>query len=331
MKRGGIISREKAEQYGLHKVFFWVFVIILLTLSYLILRPYFIALISAFIFAYLVRPLHKFFERKKFPKALSAALSIFVVLLILIVPFVLLVGSVVDQTSTYVNSGSFGVLIDKVSSITGFELNRSVILESGSFVSNLLSSFVSGVPHLLVSLLVMLFGMFYILYSWDELSVKLKTYIPFKNRDEIVEDVSRITNVLIYGTLLIAFIEFVIAAVGFYFLGIKFYLILASLVFFFAFIPALGPTIVWVPLAIYYFATGQYGIMIGILFMGAVLSLLIDTIVKSRLLGGRAKINPFIMLVGILGGISVFGVFGFIIGPLILAYTVEILSEAAKS
>ena len=59
----------------------------------------------------------------------------------------------------------------------------------------------------------------------------------------------------------------------------------------------------------------------------AILSYFFDAILRFNIIGKKTKINPLIMLIGILGGIYVFGVFGFVIGPLILVYTLKIVQE----
>ena len=103
-----------------------------------------------------------------------------------------------------------------------------------------------------------------------------------------------------------------------------------GIIFFLAFIPGLGPTIVWAPMAIYYLIVKDYSTMIGVIITGLVLSSFIDTIFRSKILGKRTNLNPFIMLIGILGGIAVFGIFGFIVGPIILIYTIKLLEEALQ-
>jgi len=328
MKKG-VIGGEDFRKY-----FFWVFVVILFVMSYFIVKPYFIALVSAFILAYLVRPVSKRLERFV-GKSFSAIISIVLVVLVIILPLVLIVGGAVQQGSHYLSQESIEGFLEGVSSyplISDLNLDFVEISEKGvSFFISLLSSAVSYMPSLIISVFITLFAMFYILANWDILSKNLRNYIPFRDRKNTADEISRVTNVLVYGTLLMAFIEFGVAFIGFYFLGVEFYLLLSLLIFFFAFIPALGPALVWVPMTIYYFVVGDYFMGVSILVLGLILSVAIDAVLKSKILGGKAKVNPLIILVGILGGIPVFGIFGFIIGPLILIYTIEILEEVIKN
>jgi len=333
MKVKTMVSKSTAREYEFNKYFFWAAVVVLLFLSYKILRPYLIALVSAFILAYLVRPIYVRLERKT-GKGAAALLSILFVLIIILLPIGLIVAGVTQQAYKFLSSeGGLGDVLSGVSfspPLEGVDLSFNILNEISSFFLSYVTDFVLSVPSFLVSLFILLFGMYYILVDWDNLSNKIQGIIPFKDKKRIANDIARVTNVLVYGTLFMAFIEFIIAVVGFYILGIKFYLLLAVVLFFFAFIPSIGPAIVWIPLLLYYLFTGDYSMAGGVLVIGLILSLVIDTILRAKILGKRSKINPLVMILGILGGISVFGIFGFIIGPLVLAYTLEILEEVGK-
>ena len=185
-------------------------------------------------------------------------------------------------------------------------------------------------PSLLLALVITLFGTYYILTNWEPLFVKIQTYLPFKDKTTLFKDISKTTNTLIYGSFVIALIEFVIATIAFYFLEIKSYLVLSFLIGLLAFIPGLGPTIVWAPLALFYLATSDYSRAISVIIVGIVLSLGIDAILRSKLMSRNSNSNPLVILIGILGGIPLFGVAGIIIGPLVLIYTLRLLQEAIK-
>ena len=119
----------------------------------------------------------------------------------------------------------------------------------------------------------------------------------------------------------------IVAIAGFYFGGVEYYFIFSGLMFLLAFVPALGPALIWVPLGAYYALSGDWATFTGVLITGLVSSIYIDTILRAEILGKKSKINSFIMLIGIMGGIPVFGIFGFIVGPLILAYALRITKE----
>lgn len=324
---------KKEENKKINSYFFIGIIFLLIFLSYKIIQPFLITIISSFILAYLSKPLYNKLS-KKINSKLSAIICIFLILLIFILPLTIIFGAVTTQTINYFTEDNINAWTEKISSIKGIDslsLNINETLnQSYKILYYLLTSAAKYLPTMLITLLVLVFGIYYILTGWDTLSDELQKYLPFKNKKKTLNEISTITKHIIYGTILIAILQFIVSAIGFYLSGIEFYLILPTLIFFLAFIPGLGPALIWIPLAIYYAIIQNWTIFTGVLITGIILSVVLDTIVRSTLLGNKTKTNPFIMLLGILGGISLFGVFGFIVGPLILIYTIELTKEITK-
>ncbi len=323
----------KGDEKTLKKVLLLALIFLLVLLSFKILQPYLIVILSSFILAYLVKPLYKRIS-PKFGNSFSAIICIFLLFVAIVLPLGAIIGGVSNQAYELVNQKNVVEFFSNISNLPIIEklnIDLSEIIKSGtSFVISLLSSFLSYLPSLIISILILFFGIYYILTGWDEIIIKLKGFLPFKNKEKTTKEIDSATKGIIYGSFLIALIQFAVSAIGFYLSGVKAFLLLPALIFFLAFIPSLGPTIVWVPLAIYYLLTQNWGTFIGVLITGVILSIYADTILRSKILGGKSDINPFVMLVGILGGISLFGIFGFVIGPLVLVYTLKILEEIVR-
>ncbi len=326
-------KREHHDELRRYLLFATIF--LLLFLSFKIIQPYIIIIISAFILSYLARPIYLKLN-KKLGEGFSAMICITLILLVVLVPIGGIVGGITNQAYGLIDDENISIILEKISSSQFLEkLNiqidwQNIIEKATLLLISVLSSAISYIPSLIISLIVLIFGIYYILVNWDDLARELKEYLPFQDKNKISQEINRSTKGIIYGSLVIAIIEFVVAGIGFYFSGVNLYFLLPSLIFFLAFIPGLGPTIVWVPLAVYYFFTADWFALIGVTITGAILSLYIDMILRAKILGGKLKINSFVMLIGILGGISLFGIFGFIIGPLILVYSIEILRELVK-
>lgn len=315
------------------KYIFMAIIGLLLVLSFFMLRPYLISIISAFILAYLLRPLSQKLN-KKFSKNTSAIICILLLVVILVLPAGLIITGITSQAYSSLNSEGFKTIISSLSEYPALsELGVNVENLTSNIVSLLvfwIRSIASYLPTFVINLIIILLGIYYTLTNWEALTKKLKDYIPFKNKDKVAEEINSSTKAIVYGSVLIALIEFAISALGFYISGVQFYLFLALIVAIFAFIPGLGPTLVWVPMAIYYGLTQNYIPLLGIIITGLVLSIWIDTIARGKIVGEKSKINPFIVIIGILGGISLFGIFGFIIGPLLLVYTIKLIEEVLQ-
>lgn len=269
------------------------------------------------------------------PSPLAATFCIVLIFIILIIPLGLIIGETIRQATNTLGDKDVVSFLTSISAhplLQELNINAEALrVNLTSFVISQLAKVLTSIPSVILGTIVTLFGIYYILIYWDHLAKTLKNYIPFKNKNETAAEIDKTTKAIVYGTLLIAMLEFIVTGIGFYLSGVPSFILLAALVFFFAFLPGLGPLIVWGPLAIIYALNQNYPSAIGILITGLVTSILIETIFRGKFLGDKAKINPLIMLLGIIGGISVFGIFGFIIGPIILAYTIKILEETVHS
>jgi predicted PurR-regulated permease PerM len=321
---------EEKEVQRFRRYIFWGAIASLMLLSYFVIKPFIIPIISAFILAYLTKPLHNYLS-PKIGKGFSALISVVLVIIIIIIPLIAIIGGILNQATDLLDATTINTLFQEASQkplLQKLNIDLATLAEKGlSLLIALLTSSISLLPSIILTLFITLFGLYYILISWDSIALKLEKYLPFENKKRIRKEMSQITNTIVYGTILVALVEFIIAFNGFFISGVGPYLLFPLLIFFLAFIPGLGPTIVWLPLSIYYVITGNTSAAIGVLITGLILSILIDTVLRAKLLGDKVKLNPLIMLVGILGGISLFGIFGFIIGPLILIYTKELLEE----
>jgi len=305
-------------------------IIVLIFLSYQIIKPYFVVLISSFVLAYLSKPLFVFLE-KRFGKNISAAICLILVLFILIVPATVAITTLAHQASDTIKNTNILEMVSKLTSLPFLDkINfdwASGVDRFGLFIFSLVGTLASQLPSLLLGGLVFLFAFFYILVGWDSLTKQVERFIPFKDKEGVSREISHATHSIIFGYLLIAILDFVISAVGLYFAGVKFYLLLSFLVAILVFIPGLGPSLINIPLLAYFAIVGNWYSFIVVLITWAIVALFIETFLVSKVLAGRAKINPVIMIIGILGGTTLFGIFGFIIGPLILVYTIKLIKE----
>jgi predicted PurR-regulated permease PerM len=314
--------------------FYWALVISLLVLAALIIKDYIIALVSAFILAYLMKPLYRYFSRV-FPSWCSALLCIGIVVLLILLPLGVVATVLIQQASESLVDADVGRVLAETSQhplLKQWNIDVAALREKtlGFFISAIVKMF-RAIPSFLLSLLVLGFSMFYMLTHWDSLSRALIRYIPFKDKARIAAEIDTTTQRIVHGTILMALLEWLVAALGFWLSGVPSYLLLATIIFFFAFIPGIGPAVVWIPTTFFYFWNNNYPAAIGVIITGLAISVGIEVMLRAKLLGSSSGIHPLIMLLGIVGGVSVFGIFGFIIGPLILAYALKLLDEGLRN
>jgi predicted PurR-regulated permease PerM len=107
--------------------------------------------------------------------------------------------------------------------------------------------------------------------------------------------------------------------------GVPNWLFWGALMIITAFIPVLGTPIVWVPAAVGLLLDGDTGRGVGLLIFGSTIVMNIDNVLRPRLMSGRSKVHPVMILIGVLGGLKIFGFVGMLVGPLILALLVAFI------
>jgi predicted PurR-regulated permease PerM len=316
------------EERNFKKYFFWAVLIIIAIVSYIIIKDFLISILSAFILAYLLRPVDKLLQ-KWIPKKISAIISLLIVIILLVIPIYFIIQSLISQISSLIN-------LDNLALIKSFLINFQLPNEVQEYLPDALSnisayglrliySIITQIPSLLLNIILTVLFTYYFILDWDQLVSELKELFPFSNREKTIQNISDTAHTIVYGTFLTAIIEFFIAWIMFSILHIDYALILASLIAIAAFIPIIGPGIVWMPLAVIKIIQGQYLSAVFIIITGIIISYGIDFFLKSLIISRKTKMNPAIFLVGVLGGVALFGVFGFIIGPLVLGFFINII------
>ena len=322
-----------ADKLHLKGYLFWGIVLGIIILASLIAFPFVIAILSAYLLAYMARPLYLKLKTTLGPN-LAAVTCVLVAIVLVVVPIALVTLGAINEAGDAVskrNINHYIILIATNPMLRGFNLN-SVTMQTqfNQFVSNTTASVLQSIPDLVVGLFITLIGMNYALTKWDKLSVELRKYIPSTHKDQIISELNINTQAILYGTLAMAILEFVVSYAGFTFLGVETSLIMAALIFVLAFLPSIGPIMVWAPLSVFYLINHEYNVALGVAVIGAILTFGIETVLYAKWIGDRTRIHPFVMVVGVIGGISLFGIFGFIFGPIILASAVGIVKGAMR-
>ena len=179
---------------------------------------------------------------------------------------------------------------------------------------------------MLLQLFVVFFTFYFVLRDKEQLISYIKSLMPFSRDVEkkIFEQTKGITISVLYGQVLIGMIQGVITGIGFFIFGVANWLFLTFLAIIAGIFPIVGTTIIWIPVAIYLIVTGKTLTALGVIIFGSV-AMFIDNILKPVFVAKRTSMPTSLILLGMIGGYFLFGVLGFILGPLILAYLIIIL------
>jgi predicted PurR-regulated permease PerM len=172
-----------------------------------------------------------------------------------------------------------------------------------------------------VNVAIMLYLLFFLFRDGNALSRRVKDAIPLRTelRDALLEKFTVVIRATVKGSLLVAMAQGALGGLMFWMLGIHAALLWAVLMAFLSLLPAIGAGLVWVPVAIYFLATGAIWQGLGLIAYGVLVIGLVDNVLRPFLVGKGTKLPDYVVLISTLGGIEVFGLNGFVIGPLIAA------------
>jgi predicted PurR-regulated permease PerM len=310
-----------------------------LLLSFLIIRPFIVSLLSAAVLAYIFYPVYLFFMKipvfKKRSKEISAMLTCMIVISVVLLPVIVLSNLVITEIKggyvylqDYLSAPqiSFGALTPLVNKALKYLPQfKSVIYDAANQLISVLQYYLINIPNLVVNIVIIIFSTYYFLKHGKDLHNYFSELIPLPHKrfNQILQRFDDLSRGMIVGQLLVGVIQGVLAWIAFLLLGVPNPLLFGFLTVFISIIPLLGAAIVWAPIVIYLgvigSTTGEYWRAFVLLLYGSLVISTIDNVLKPKIVGSQAKIHPLIILIGVLGGIQLFGIPGILIGPIILA------------
>jgi predicted PurR-regulated permease PerM len=206
------------------------------------------------------------------------------------------------------------------------ELNglREKIVKSamaGGEVTNQVFSLGQGTFEFVVSFFIMLYLLFFFLRDGADLARKVRMAVPLEehHKRRLQLKFNRVVRATVKGNLLVAITQGALGGLIFWFLDIPSALVWAVLMAFLSLLPAVGAGIVWGPVAAFFLLTGAIwqGVVLGL--FGVFVIGLVDNVLRPILVGKDTKMPDYLILISTLGGLALFGLNGFVIGPLIAA------------
>ena len=179
---------------------------------------------------------------------------------------------------------------------------------------------------LVASLGVALYLAFFLIRDGDVLAGHARTALPVppQFKQELIAKFMAVVRATVKGSLLIAGIQGLLGGVAFWALGVNGALLWAVVMAFLSLVPMVGASLVWLPVAVYLFISGQPWQGVALVAYGVLVIGLADNLLRPMLVGKDAGLPDYVVMITTLGGMAVFGVNGFIIGPTIAAMFIAV-------
>jgi len=196
-----------------------------------------------------------------------------------------------------------------------------------TFIEGQIVPIVSSIPQILFNALILLLSVYLFLLKGPHLSRQIKTALP----EQLNESFGKISGLVVNTmhaiyivSVEVAILSFLLSLPIYYLLGYPAVVTLALMTGLAVFIPIFGPLVVMVFLILYNLATGNIpGVLIALFIIYPIVFWIPASYIRPKLMGKRVSIHPVLMMIGIIGGISVMGVIGLILGPLFIALLVS--------
>ena len=187
----------------------------------------------------------------------------------------------------------------------------------------------------LVSFFVMLYVLFFLLRDGDKLAAQTARALPLKpeHTHRLLREFATVVRATVKGNIVVALVQGALGWLAFWVLGITGALLWGALMALLSLLPAVGAALVWGPVALYLLSTGSVWAAAGLLAWGVLVIGLVDNVLRPILVGKDTRMPDYLVLIATLGGLAVFGLNGFVIGPVIAAIFIvawDLLAQARE-
>lgn len=312
-----------------------VVTVLILYLSYLVLKPFLLVLVVAFIFSIFLNPVYEWFLVRMREEAIAAVLSILLLLLFVLLPVLFILGSIVQEARglvgilqenpTFLNDiqnivtkqlQSYGVTIDTAQ----FRLQEEAVGLLKTLMQNIGSSLLYAGSIIFNTFLVFITIFFFLIQK-----KRIHTYlmnlqvIPQQYFIQLQMRIVELVNGIVRGNLLVVVLQIIIGIIGFLIFGLPAPILLGLLYGLLSLLPAIGVLLVWVPVATILFA--GHGPLSAILFISwfVLTNLAVDNFIAPKIIGSQTKLHQLLIMFSVVGGTAQFGFIGIVLGPVIVA------------
>ena len=346
------------NQNWLVTIFFFALLLILLCLAVLIISPFLKAITWAAILAVIVYPAYAWLLKLLRGRATITALIVTVLITLLILfPAFRMIGFLSQEAVELAKTvraltggeeiklatskpwvkdllhfwdalslqlASFGIDLKKVA-VQGAQVASGFAVAQAKEIAQ--DVFIFG-----VNFIISLFAFFFLLRDGKDLCDKMRAILPMdpKHQELLFDNIVNSLSAVIHGTLVTALVQGLLAGLGYWFLGVPFAVLLGFATGFAALFPIGGSALIWLPASLYLFLQGTYLQGAILLAWGAGIVGTADNVLKPLFIGSRLRLPTLFLFFGILGGLSLFGPLGVILGPVLLALLAALLDLYLK-
>ena len=314
-----------------------------------VVAPFIGAVFWGAVLALMFAPLYKWLLRKMPKRPTFAAIAtLAIILFIVILPLTLVTASLVQEVAGLVKrfkAGEidFGGYFDQIVAVLPAWANNvmsnlgldnlsalqakvtAAMAQRGQMLATRAVDVGQEVLDLTISFGLAMYLLFFLLRDGPSVAVRIEKAIPLAPdiKKRLLERFAVVIRATVKGNILVAAAQGTLGGIAFWALGIHAPILWAVVMAFLSLLPAIGAALIWGPVSLYLLATGQVWEGVALIAFGVLVIGLVDNVLRPVLVGKDTKLPDYVVLISTLGGIAVFGLNGFVIGPVIAAMFVS--------
>jgi predicted PurR-regulated permease PerM len=322
-----------------------------------ILWPYSGAVLWAAVLAIVFSPLFRRLSRSmRHKRSLAALVTLLVIVAIVILPLTFL-GALLAQEALNVygriQSGElnfaqyfrqvFEALPSWVTDLLDrFEVtNRQVmedrlssgLVKTSQFIAARALSIGQNTFAFVVDMFIVLYLLFFLLRDGDDLIRRIRSAMPLhaEQQHDLFTKFTAVIRATVKGNIVVAIVQGALGGLIFWFLEVRAPVLWGVMMAVLSLLPAVGAALIWLPVAIYFLVTGAIWQGVVLIAFGVLVIGLVDNVLRPILVGKDTKMPDYVVLISTLGGIAIFGLNGFVIGPVIAAMFMAVWDIVASA
>ncbi len=329
------MDNERFKIIGFYVLLGVVFLVVLM-----MFLPFLKLLAMAAILAVLFMPIHRRIVTRFKSETWGSVVSLILLILIIGIPLVIIgqmlftelfnaLSSLKESGSTFDKATFYQYVPDKIKPLVE-GLTRDLGQKISSFAGNAVAGFtniLSNLAGFVLSIFLVFFSTYYLMLDGKRIKKYFNDIFPLSEEHEnrLITRLEAAVNGVVKGQFLVALIQGSVATCGFLIFNVPNPFLWGMLTVLAALVPNVGTSLSLIPAILYLFISGQTGNAIGLAIWGVLAVGMIDNIVSPRLVGSRMQLHPLLVLLSVVGGLQLFGIIGFLLGPIIMAMFVALL------
>jgi len=323
----------------IERYFFFGLLLTTLLFTFLIFRPFWIVLVLGMSFSIVLFPVYEWFKKRKINSPLSAIITVLLFVILVCGPL-LGVGAIIFNQSQNVyhvvsDAGKTKPFLDSIEASinsvlpVGIDFNiQEKVSTFISYITDNVASIFSATISALFSFLLTLLIIFYFLKDGTRWRKAIIVLSPLADKDDekIINRLVQAVNGVVLGSLFIALVQGVLMGIGLWLFGVPNWALWGVVAAVASLLPSIGTAFVSIPAIIFLLFIGNTSGAIGLLIWSIVLVGTIDNFLSPLVIGGKIKVPALIILFSVLGGISLLGPVGILVGPLTVSLLYTLIS-----